>query len=337
MEISTAPHQLMAKYPLEEFPNCPVTHQHQQQQLQQQQQERKVRPHPDQALKCPRCDSTNTKFCYYNNYSLSQPRYFCKGCRRYWTQGGSLRNVPVGGGCRKNKRSSSSSASPSSSSTSSSTSSKRAHDHQDLITNTNPSPLLPTLMPPAPLSYDPNDLSLAFASLHKPPPASTARQLGLDDHHEGFFLGNPNPSTNHPPTAPTSGFLDILRGGFFDGGSSNSNNNNNTNDNDNNPSGFHNFYYGFGDGGVDGGEVVLPFEGIPHGGATQAMAGATTGDVVASGQGSCKAMDGGESKVLMGLQWQMGGDGNMVVEPGRDHYWNGVGSSWHGLINSSLM
>ncbi|XBI20418.1 uncharacterized protein [Aegilops tauschii subsp. strangulata] len=56
------------------------------------------------APNCPRCDSPNTKFCYYNNYSLSQPRYFCKGCRRYWTKGGSLRNVPVGGGCRKNRR-----------------------------------------------------------------------------------------------------------------------------------------------------------------------------------------------------------------------------------------
>ncbi|XP_010936713.1 dof zinc finger protein DOF5.6 isoform X1 [Elaeis guineensis] len=67
--------------------------------------ERRLRPQHDQALKCPRCDSTHTKFCYYNNYSLSQPRYFCKTCRRYWTKGGSLRNVPVGGGCRKNKRS----------------------------------------------------------------------------------------------------------------------------------------------------------------------------------------------------------------------------------------
>ncbi|KAK8485115.1 hypothetical protein V6N11_073334 [Hibiscus sabdariffa] len=57
-----------------------------------------------QALKCPRCDSSNTKFCYYNNYSLSQPRHFCKACKRYWTKGGTLRNVPVGGGCRKNKR-----------------------------------------------------------------------------------------------------------------------------------------------------------------------------------------------------------------------------------------
>lgn len=57
-----------------------------------------------QALKCPRCDSSNTKFCYYNNYSQSQPRHFCKACKRYWTRGGTLRNVPVGGGCRKNKR-----------------------------------------------------------------------------------------------------------------------------------------------------------------------------------------------------------------------------------------
>ncbi|XP_042031716.1 dof zinc finger protein 2-like [Salvia splendens] len=66
--------------------------------------EKKPRPEMEQALNCPRCNSTNTKFCYYNNYSLSQPRYFCKTCRRYWTDGGSLRNVPVGGGSRKSKR-----------------------------------------------------------------------------------------------------------------------------------------------------------------------------------------------------------------------------------------
>ncbi|OAY65458.1 Dof zinc finger protein DOF3.5 [Ananas comosus] len=66
--------------------------------------DRRWKPNVDQAPNCPRCDSANTKFCYYNNYSLSQPRYFCKACRRYWTKGGSLRNVPVGGGCRKNRR-----------------------------------------------------------------------------------------------------------------------------------------------------------------------------------------------------------------------------------------
>ncbi|KAA8533574.1 hypothetical protein F0562_030992 [Nyssa sinensis] len=73
--------------------------------------EKKPRPQKEQALNCPRCNSTNTKFCYYNNYSLTQPRYFCKTCRRYWTEGGSLRNVPVGGGSRKNKRSTASSSS----------------------------------------------------------------------------------------------------------------------------------------------------------------------------------------------------------------------------------
>ncbi|OAY84431.1 Dof zinc finger protein DOF1.7 [Ananas comosus] len=55
-------------------------------------------------LRCPRCESMNTKFCYYNNYNLSQPRHFCKCCRRYWTKGGALRNVPVGGGSRKNSK-----------------------------------------------------------------------------------------------------------------------------------------------------------------------------------------------------------------------------------------
>lgn len=63
------------------------------------------KPHVEICPACPRCGSSNTKFCYYNNYSLTQPRYFCKGCRRYWTKGGSLRNVPVGGGCRKTRRS----------------------------------------------------------------------------------------------------------------------------------------------------------------------------------------------------------------------------------------
>ncbi|KAL9241404.1 hypothetical protein vseg_015520 [Gypsophila vaccaria] len=58
--------------------------------------------HPHQ--KCPRCNSSNTKFCYYNNYSLTQPRHFCKTCRRYWTRGGALRNVPLGGGSRKSAK-----------------------------------------------------------------------------------------------------------------------------------------------------------------------------------------------------------------------------------------
>ncbi|XVF27616.1 hypothetical protein REPUB_Repub14bG0123500 [Reevesia pubescens] len=81
---------------------------------QNQQPHQQQQQHPPQ--KCPRCESLNTKFCYYNNYSLSQPRYFCKTCRRYWTQGGTLRNVPVGGGCRKGKRTKISSSAENSSS-----------------------------------------------------------------------------------------------------------------------------------------------------------------------------------------------------------------------------
>ncbi|KAL2504474.1 Dof-type domain-containing protein [Abeliophyllum distichum] len=70
-------------------------------------------PH-EATLNCPRCDSLNTKFCYYNNYCLTQPRYFCKTCRRYWTKGGNMRKLPVGGpigggGGRKNKKMKSSS------------------------------------------------------------------------------------------------------------------------------------------------------------------------------------------------------------------------------------
>ncbi|XP_038988372.1 dof zinc finger protein DOF3.2-like [Phoenix dactylifera] len=285
MEVSNVHDQVTASNPLEEVLVCSKT---------QQPPERKLRPHQEQALKCPRCDSTNTKFCYYNNYSLSQPRYFCKGCRRYWTQGGSLRNVPVGGGSRKNKRSSSFS--------------KRIAD-QDPIANSNP--VLPSLIPP-PLSFDPSGLSLAFASLHKQP---TTKQLGLDDY-DTFLLGNPNhnPNTSSIPTAPSNGFLDILRSGFVD---------------TTGPNGIRNLYYGFGgngngEGGVSGEEVMLPFEG--------GFGGATT----TTSQGSCKVMDGGENKLLMELQWPVEGDGKMVMESGRD-IWNGVGSSWHGLINSSLM
>ncbi|XP_028789812.1 dof zinc finger protein DOF4.6-like isoform X2 [Neltuma alba] len=112
--------------------------------------EKKARPQKDQALNCPRCNSTNTKFCYYNNYSLSQPRYFCKTCRRYWTEGGSLRNVPVGGGSRKNKR-------PSSSSSSSSAAPKK----------------LPEPSPPNPTSnkiHQAQDLNLAYPTPPSLPP-----------------------------------------------------------------------------------------------------------------------------------------------------------------------
>ncbi|KAF5725755.1 cyclic dof factor 3-like [Tripterygium wilfordii] len=63
----------------------------------------KVFKKPDKIYPCPRCNSLETKFCYFNNYNVNQPRHFCKNCQRYWTAGGTMRNVPIGAGRRKNK------------------------------------------------------------------------------------------------------------------------------------------------------------------------------------------------------------------------------------------
>ncbi|GLT81856.1 hypothetical protein SLE2022_002860 [Rubroshorea leprosula] len=282
------------------------------------QQERKPRPQPEQALKCPRCDSTNTKFCYYNNYSLTQPRYFCKACRRYWTKGGTLRNVPVGGGCRKNKRSSSSS-------------SKRTQDQQQLNSSTNPLTGIPTL------GYDSADhLSLAFARLHK-----SSGQLGFDEH-EISLMGNPssthcnmilgNPTMNSCAGATT--FLDTLRSGFL--GPQNS---------------FPNFYYGFGNGNMAGevdncgvgvgGEMVSPYD--HHQDMSSSTTATTTAVTVTTmKQEFCnEARDNtaDQSRVLWGFPWQLNGDGSNMGEldnSGRES-WNGLNSSWHGLLNSPLM
>ena len=64
----------------------------------------KVLKKPDKIVQCPRCNSFDTKFCYFNNYNVSQPRHFCRKCHRYWTAGGTMRNVPIGAGRRKNKQ-----------------------------------------------------------------------------------------------------------------------------------------------------------------------------------------------------------------------------------------
>ena len=130
----------------------------------------RARPQKDQALNCPRCNSTNTKFCYYNNYSLSQPRYFCKTCRRYWTEGGSLRNVPVGGGSRKNKRSSSSSSSPSPSPASSS---KKLPDPTTFPHSASQNPKIPQGQD-LNLAYPP---SFPHSASQNPSPSSTSSQL----------------------------------------------------------------------------------------------------------------------------------------------------------------
>ncbi|XP_066334414.1 uncharacterized protein [Miscanthus floridulus] len=60
-------------------------------------------PKPESGLRCPRCDSTSTKFCYFNNYSFAQPRHLCRNCHRYWTHGGALRDIPVGAPYRRRR------------------------------------------------------------------------------------------------------------------------------------------------------------------------------------------------------------------------------------------
>lgn len=157
--------------------------------------ERKTRP--QEQLNCPRCNSTNTKFCYYNNYSLTQPRYFCKTCRRYWTEGGSLRNVPVGGGSRKNKRSLSST--PPTSSSSSSVTSKQ---------------LIPDLNPPNLSQFQnpnkPQDLNLAFVANHSDqisPFVEIPKSSGVGESNTN------QDSTFTASTSPISA-LDLLRTGI---------------------------------------------------------------------------------------------------------------------------
>eukprot|EP00257_Ricinus_communis_P011306 XP_002532252.2 dof zinc finger protein DOF2.1 [Ricinus communis] len=302
MDPSSGQHQEIPTHSLENMLVCSKPHQ-----------ERKPRPQPEQALKCPRCDSTNTKFCYYNNYSLSQPRYFCKSCRRYWTKGGTLRNVPVGGGCRKNKRST-----------------KKAQDHHQLNPHTNPLTGLP------PLSYDSNDLTLAFARLQK----QSSGQLGFDDNdfsilgnpsnaHCDIMLGNPN-SIN--TSASTPSFLDALRSGFLD-----TQNNN-----------FQNLYYGYGNGSIDdvensggvcvSGEMMLPYDhqDVSTSAATQAVTVTTMKQEFCNGR---EDHNSNNSKVLFGFPWQINGNGISDLDSGRES-WNNHGlgnSTWHGLINSPLM
>ena len=58
-------------------------------------------PRPEGVAPCPRCHPRDQVFL--TTTTTSSSRYFCRGCRRYWTAGGMLRNVPVGAGRRKNK------------------------------------------------------------------------------------------------------------------------------------------------------------------------------------------------------------------------------------------
>ncbi|KAK7335729.1 hypothetical protein VNO80_27728 [Phaseolus coccineus] len=271
--------------------------------------EKKPRPNPEQALKCPRCDSTSTKFCYYNNYSLSQPRYFCKSCRRYWTKGGTLRNVPVGGGCRKKRSSPSSSL-------------KRDHD-QTFTPNLNPLTTFPQL------SYSSNDFALALARLQK----QSSGQLGYNDH-EISALRNPTGSfcdilsnSGMNPSSANPSFLDAIRTGFLE-----------------TQNHLQNLYYMYGNGdmgevdngnsggvGVSG-EMMLPYNQVMSNAATQSMSELMR-------QEQCGGSEQSERKLLGSSPWQLNADTNVCeIDSGRAiASWNGFTSSWHGLLHSPLM
>ncbi|KAK9072818.1 hypothetical protein SSX86_009253 [Deinandra increscens subsp. villosa] len=314
-------------------------HHHQQQEISSQilegmmvctkpQEDKKPRP-PEEALKCPRCDSSNTKFCYYNNYSLTQPRYFCKSCRRYWTKGGTLRNVPVGGGCRRNRRPSSNSSSTSSSAAATSSISSSClsalskmrgpQDHHiiqqhGLITHGGSSNLDHMLSGLPQLPYDSTDLSLAFARLQ----GQANGSMGYDhfDHIDPHLAGHGDPL----------GFLDFLE---------NTNMNMNTNTNTNNRF-HHNVFGNLGNGELVGqdqdqeqqAQILNNPMFYEHQEQELNCSGAKVKQEV-----SCNMM---RSSSLSEVElW-----GFHEVESGRSMIggWNGTGSTnWHGLINSPLM
>ncbi|EPS66922.1 hypothetical protein M569_07854 [Genlisea aurea] len=261
------------------------------------QQEKKPRPSDQQALKCPRCDSINTKFCYYNNYSLSQPRYFCKSCRRYWTKGGTLRNVPVGGGCRKNKRSCSSSMS--------SSTSKRNQGMGGPIPN--PIPCL------GPIGYDSNDLTLAIARLQKQASSQQQQQQhigggGLVEEHDFGIWGNPNHGMSLNDVVVGASSFDPIHHHHH----------------------HHHPYYG-GGGDLSLIENAGEFQemGIQFGGYCGVDGGGSVVKQEICGGGGGGAGGGSESRILWGFPWQAIGGGGGGVD--------GELSGWHGLVNSPLM
>ncbi|XP_009631669.3 dof zinc finger protein DOF5.4-like [Nicotiana tomentosiformis] len=160
--------------------------------------DRRLRPshhQNQQVLKCPRCDSPNTKFCYYNNYNLSQPRHFCKSCRRYWTKGGVLRNVPVGGGCRKSKRSK-----PKSSTLPSNAAAEAADAaSEERKSNSNSSSESSSLTATTPAAAAANTTGSATAEVVSAASSNSASTF-LNFHESNFFLPNStNQSFDHQP------------------------------------------------------------------------------------------------------------------------------------------
>lgn len=50
---------------------------------------------PDSILPCPCCNSMETKYCYYNNQNVSQPRKFCKSHLKNKKSDSRIRHINV--------------------------------------------------------------------------------------------------------------------------------------------------------------------------------------------------------------------------------------------------
>ncbi|MCL7046455.1 hypothetical protein MKW94_011235 [Papaver nudicaule] len=169
-----------------------------------QEQQQQQQPH----LKCPRCDSSNTKFCYYNNYSLTQPRHFCKACKRYWTRGGTLRNVPVGGGYRKNKRvKRPATASNNDTASSNLTTPTSGTAHHSINVSNNPNQMMHPLFYGLPTNQQSSYLNLSFPG-YDPHHQSQLSSMGLsypsiaamtnnNQPHEDYVVGGGYNRTTH--------------------------------------------------------------------------------------------------------------------------------------------
>nr|QYF06665.1 Dof [Betula platyphylla] len=120
--------------------------------------ERRLRPPHDQALKCPRCESTHTKFCYNNNYNLSQPRYFARPVEGIGPKEAPLGTFLSAVDARKNKKFS--------------------------VKKSNDQPMTHQNHPGSSSSHNPTDLQLSF------PEAQLSHLTNILGTHG--TLGNPN-------------------------------------------------------------------------------------------------------------------------------------------------
>ncbi|KAL2340692.1 hypothetical protein Fmac_008632 [Flemingia macrophylla] len=293
--------------------------------------DRRLRTHHQnhqQPLKCPRCDSLNTKFCYYNNYNLSQPRHFCKNCRRYWTKGGVLRNVPVGGGCRKSKRSSK----PKTNNPSSS-----METAQPAAWSTPP--------PPEPRernsnSHSSSESSTLTVAATEAMSAPTSNNSFLRDNVKMF--GNPNPSLDAGPIFSEIGSFTSLMAsnneplGFGFGNNASASNNNNTATTSNNILDASSFRFGVthphGSNQVPGGEHGQWQEQNPHEFGTASFLDHTVPPLEYSSLQHKTALGGGFGP----LDWQPGADQGLFELPNTvdQPYWSH--SHWSHQDNPSL-